>query len=233
MGTTTPLPGRPLRRDAERNRLLVLEAARDAFAELGLDATMDEIASRAGVGVATVYRRFPDKGLMVEALFEQRLMEIDGIVEECLAHEDPWVGLSEFFERTMDLITCDRGLSELLAGSAHGRDRVAVIRERIAPKAEALLCRAQTAGVVRADLAASDLPLMNIMMRSVADYTATTDRQVWRRALGILLDGIRTRRDAPTPLPVEALSYAQVDVAMRGACSGGARPGRRPRPPAA
>jgi AcrR family transcriptional regulator len=223
------LPARPLRRDAERNRLVILEAARGAFADLGLDVTMDEIAARAGVGVATVYRRFPDKALLVEDLFEHRLAEIEDIAEECLADEDPWAGLAGFLERTMLLVTCDRGLSEMLAGRAYGCDRVTSIRARIAPMAEALLRRAQAAGVVRADLAPSDLPLMNIMMRSVADYTATADRQVWRRALTILLDGIRTRRDAPTPLPVEALSYAQVDDAMRGACAGRPRPGPRPR----
>ncbi len=228
MLTTHPTP-RPLRRDAERNRGLIVDAARRVFAEVGLDATMDQIAERAGVGVATVYRRFPDKGLLIEALFEARLAEIDAIVEDCLALDDPWLGLSGFLERTMDLITCDRGLSELLAGSADGRDRVAATRARIAPKAEVLLRRAQESGVVRADLAASDLPLMNIMMRAVADYTEAADRQAWRRALGILLDGIRTRRDAPTPLPVDPLSFAQVDMAMRGACSGGARPGPRPR----
>ena len=230
MGTATPASERPLRRDAERNRLLILEAARAAFAQLGLDATMDEIAQRAGVGVATVYRRFPDKRLLVEALFEQRLAEIEAVADACLAEEDPWTGLSGFFERTMTLVTCDRALSELLAGSAHGRDRVAEVRERIAPKAQLLLGRAQEAGVVRGDLAPSDLPLMNIMMRSVADYTASADPHVWRRALAILLDGIRTRRDGPTPLPVPPLPYAEVDAAMRGACSRGPRPGPRPRP---
>ncbi len=220
---------RPLRRDAERNRALILGAAREVFAQIGLDATMDQIADRAGVGVATVYRRFPDKGLLIEALFETRLAEIDGILEDCLAEDDPWAGLTGFLERTMVLITCDRGLSELLAGSADARDRVARTRARIAPKAEVLLCRAQAAGVVRGDLAPSDLPLMNIMMRAVADYTEAADREAWRRALGILLDGIRTRRDAPTPLPVAPLSFTQVDTAMRGACSGGPRPGPRPR----
>src|SRR3954462_6998050 len=94
---TTPAE-RPLRRDAERNRQRILTAAADAFAEGGLAVTMDEIARRAGVGVGTVYRRFPDKELLVAALFEQRIDELIGLAQAARDEPDPFAGLVRFFE---------------------------------------------------------------------------------------------------------------------------------------
>src|SRR4051812_50122594 len=87
-----------LRRDAERNRRRILAAAADAFAEGGLAVTMDEIAGRAGVGVGTVYRRFPDKEVLIEALFEQRIDELVALAEGARDEPDPFVGPVPFFE---------------------------------------------------------------------------------------------------------------------------------------
>ena len=84
MATSPPISDRPLRRDAERNRQRILEAARDAFAEEGLSVTLDEIARRAGVGVGTVYRRFPDKEQLIEALFEDQMQAFVAMADECL-----------------------------------------------------------------------------------------------------------------------------------------------------
>src|SRR6266566_2146364 len=76
--------GRPLRRDAERNRQRILRAAAEVFTERGLQATLDDVARRAGVGVGTVYRRFPDKEALVEALFTERLDALAGFAELAL-----------------------------------------------------------------------------------------------------------------------------------------------------
>ncbi|MDX6685079.1 MAG: hypothetical protein QOF86_1207, partial [Baekduia sp.] len=81
---------RPLRKDAERNRQRILDAARALFAEEGLHATLDAVAARAGVGVGTVYRRFADKEALIDALFEERIDEVVEIAEAALAVEDPW-----------------------------------------------------------------------------------------------------------------------------------------------
>src|SRR3954449_13048651 len=86
-----------LRRDAERNRERILAAAADAFAEGGLAVTMDEIARRAGVGVGTIYRRFPDKELLIEALFEQRIDELVALAEAAREEPDPFAGLVRSF----------------------------------------------------------------------------------------------------------------------------------------
>src|SRR5919201_3645640 len=129
---------RPLRRDAERNRRRILEAAAEAFAERGLGVTMDEIAARAEVGVGTVYRRFPDKELLIEALLEDHLAEIAERGEQALEEEDAWEALLGFIDYTLGLQAADRGLRELLLSTAHGRERIARVRERLEPLADAL-----------------------------------------------------------------------------------------------
>src|ERR1700760_870890 len=102
MSTSSP-PERPLRRDAERNRQRILEVAREAFAEDGLAVTLDEIARRAGLGVGTVYRRFPDKEQLIDALFEDRLAEILATANASLEIVDPWEGLSHLIEASRGL----------------------------------------------------------------------------------------------------------------------------------
>src|SRR5580692_7177997 len=91
----TPADGageRPLRRDAERNRQRILAAAAAVFTERGLDATLDEVARAAGVGVGTVYRRFPDKETLVSELFRDRIDALVTVAEEACAAADPWHG---------------------------------------------------------------------------------------------------------------------------------------------
>src|SRR5919199_5999469 len=103
-----------LRKDAERNRQRILDAARELFAERGLGVTPNDIAHHADVGVGTVYRRFPDKALLIDALFEQRLEEIADIFRAALQDPDPWHGLTWLLERQYELQAKDRGLKEIL-----------------------------------------------------------------------------------------------------------------------
>jgi AcrR family transcriptional regulator len=216
-------PGeRPLRRDAERNRRRIMEAARHVFAERGLEVTMDEIARHAGVGVGTVYRRFPEREALIEALFEERVDELVAVAEEALALVNPWDGLVAFLERMCAMQAEDRGLKEILLSHAHGQSRVARSRERLAPIVELLVARAAEHGSLRADLRGPDVALLSLMLGSIADYTCDVAPDAWRRGLGIVLDGLRASRDAPTPLPAEPLSPEQLDRAM-----GSWRPGAR------
>jgi AcrR family transcriptional regulator len=209
-----PAPPPRLRRDAERNRRRILEAAAGAFAAGGLRVTMDEIARRAGVGVGTVYRRFPDKELLIEALFEQRLDELAGLAEDALAHEDAWAGLVRFFETFLALQAADRGLKEVVLSTVHGQDRVREARARIGPAVGALVERAQAQGELRPDVAGPDVALVHFMVGAIVDYTHDVDPEVWRRLLAIVLDGLRTRRDGPSPLPTPPLADEQLDRAM-------------------
>jgi len=205
---------RPLRRDAERNRRRILEAAAEAFAERGLTITMDDIAAHAGVGVGTVYRRFPQKDLLIEALFEERVGELVALAEEALHADDPWQGLVGFLERAQALQASNRGLKELVLSTAHGSDRVACVRERLGPLAEELVARAQASGQVRVDVDGSDLPLIQVMLGAVIDVTRDVAPDAWRRMLALMIDGLRAS-EPRTPLPSPALDAGQIDHAMR------------------
>jgi AcrR family transcriptional regulator len=213
MSTAPELAGRPLRRDAERNRQRILAAAGELFTERGLGVTLDDIARHAGVGVGTVYRRFPDKEMLIDALFEQRLEAICVIATEALAAPDPWDGLVHFFERGCELQARDRGLKELLACSTHGGGCLAEPRGRLRVLVTELFDRAKAAGVVRTDADPYDAPLIHMMLGAVMDRTRVIAPELWRRYLGMVLDGLRP--GGPTSLPVEALASTQLDAVMR------------------
>jgi len=205
---------RPLRRDAERNRVRILQAAAEVFAERGLGVTMDDIAAHAGVGVGTVYRRFPQKELLIEALFEERVGELVAMAEQALDHDDPWQALIGFVERAQGLQAANRGLKELLVSTAHGRERIAGVRERLAPLVDTLVERAQASGQLRPDVDGTDLPLVQIMLGAVVDVTRDVAPETWRRMFAIMVDGLRAREEG-TPLPAPALDAEQIDHAMR------------------
>jgi AcrR family transcriptional regulator len=205
---------RPLRKDAERNRVRILDAAAELFAEEGLAVTLDAVAARAGVGVGTVYRRFPDKEALIDALFEARIEEVVVIAEEALEIEDPWEGLLWFFERSLRLHCHDRGLKELLFSTAHGRERVAVGRDRIKPVATRVVRRAQESGQLRSDFDATDVPLIQLMLTAVMEYTGDVADETWRRCLGLVLDGMRAGDDGRTALAPAPLTDVQLEHVM-------------------
>jgi len=206
---------RPLRRDAERNRQRILEAAGAAFAEDGLSVTLDEIARRAGVGVGTIYRRFPDKEQLIDALFETRMNEFAAEAEAALRADDAWTGLVCFLERATEQHACDRGFKEVALSGTHGLERVGRARELMFPLVSRLVARAQTEGSLRADVDPTDIPLLQIMLGSLSECARDVDPEAWRRYLGIITDGLRTRRDEPTPLTRDALSPEQTQNTMR------------------
>jgi len=190
----------PLRKDAERNRLRILAAAGEVFAERGLEASLDDIAAHADVGVGTVYRRFPNKEALVEALFEQKIAAMIELAEQAAALPDATQALVDLIWTVAQMHARDLGLHQVVAGSTFGRDRVASVRARLSPITTGLVEEALAQGGLRADFDAADLPMIMLMAGSVAQHTRTTDPDMWRRYLRMLLDGIRAdgRR---TPLP--------------------------------
>jgi AcrR family transcriptional regulator len=195
MSANPAVTGEPqpkLRADAARNRARILTAAAEAFAEGGLAVTMDEI----------------------DALFEQRIAELVALAEEAREATDAWEGLVHFFEAGLALQAADRGLKEVLLGSGHGQDRVTRARARISPVIEELVRRAKAEGRLRPDVEAPDLGIIQFMLGALADSTRDIDPGQWRRFLAIVLDGLRTRRDAPTPLGPGPLDERRFDEAM-------------------
>jgi AcrR family transcriptional regulator len=230
--TTAASPGidadRPLRRDAARNRERILEAAGEVFATRGLEVTLDDIAHCAGVGVGTVYRRFHDKEQLIDALFDDRMDAVLTVAEQALAVDDPWLGLEGFFASIFELQAADRGLRELAFAGRHGRERVARAKARLEPLIAEVVARGQASGQLRDDIRPDDIPLIQKMLAEIIEIAGDVSPGLWRRYLTIVLDGLRTRRDGPTRLPVPALEHGQLETCMQSW-----RPARGARPAAA
>jgi len=175
---------------------------------------MEEIASRAGVGTGTFYRRFANRDALIDALFEDRMLELVDAAERALADPDPWAGLESFLRRSAELQGADRGLKEVLSCDLATMDRVRRIRERILPLAERIAARAVEAGRVRPDFAPADLPLLGMMVAQIVDFARDVDPDVWRRYLALLLDGLRPEGYERPPLPGGPLTAEEIDAAM-------------------
>jgi AcrR family transcriptional regulator len=167
-----------LRADAERNRGLVLDAARAVFAEHGLDAGVAEIAERAGVGVATIFRRFPHKEDLLAAIVQARVLEIVDLAR-CAAT------LREFMTGAAALHIADRGLCDTVGTALFDRPELRLARGEVRVLVEQLLRRDQERGEVRRDVTVDDVPviLLGIARAAPADN--------WRRYLEFALDGLR------------------------------------------
>ncbi len=206
--TTTERPPQALRRDARANRDRILAAARECFATDGVDAPVEAIAQRAGVGMGTLYRRFPTKDDLVEAVIEESLDAVVAAAEAALAEVDPWTGFAGFLERVLEIHAENRALREMLAGTAHGAARERM-RKRVRPLTRELIRRAQEDGSLRADFAPEDMPLVFLTGGRVLEAARGVAPELWRRYLGLLLDGLRA--EGATPLPRGPLTPTQMN----------------------
>jgi AcrR family transcriptional regulator len=197
---------KPLRKDAERNRRRILDAAADLFMQRGLGVTLNDIAHHADVGVGTVYRRFPNKDLLIDALFEEKIEEMVALAEQAVADPDPWNGLVGFLEGSLELQARDKGLKQLLLATPQGCARVGGTRERMVPLVTDLVERARDAGVLRADIEPGDLPVLQWMLGAVVDNASAVSPELWRRYLPILLRGMRREPQAAERLVPDALT---------------------------
>ena len=193
---------RPLRADAARNRARILEAARAAFAEGGLDVGVEEIARRAGVGKGTLYRRFPTKESLVLAIFDDRLADLERFAAAAGEEPDAWEALAGFLADAARLQADNQGFFEVVAAQGGGV-LTPELRGRFLAVLAAPLRRAQEAHCVREDLVPADVTLLVRMLgattRPLPDGQPMEDR--WRRYLGLLLDGLRPAAATPLPAP--------------------------------
>ncbi len=208
-------PDRPLRRDAERNRQRILRAAAEVFTQRGLDATLDDVARQAGVGIGTVYRRFPDKESLVAELFQDRIDTLVAVAEEACAAPDPWQALVSYLEYAAASLAGDLGLRQLMMFATYGKDKVAYAREQMRPAVSKLVERAQAAGALRGDFDATDVPLIAYMLSSAAEYASPVQPDVWRRYLTLIVDGMPPSREGTSELPVPALTPEEIEKSMR------------------
>lgn len=196
---TDPLP-HPLRSDALDNRARVLDAARALFSADGLDVPMREIARRAGVGPATLYRHFPTKQTLVADAFADQLHACRAIVDEGCADPDPWQGLRLVIEKICELHARDRGFTEAFLTSFPGVTDVAAGREYTLRAVAELARRAKETGHLRSDFVLDDLIL--VLMANKGIHAASTDTRVMasRRFAGLVIQAFEARpQHAPLP----------------------------------
>jgi AcrR family transcriptional regulator len=200
---------RPLRKDALRNRQALIAAAREVFAERGLDASLDDVAHRAGLGVGTAYRHFANKHELAKAIFAEAIDNIIALADEVLANEKPWDGLVRFIEGVALAQTADRGLREVMMG-VHDPADTDRIHDLLGTPIDRMVTGAKASGDLRPDAESSDIGVVIMMLCTVADVTGDRAPDLWRRYLPMLLAGLRPG----APLPVPPLSDAVFREAM-------------------
>ncbi len=216
--TTAPAAGpRPLRRDAERNRQLILAAARALFAERGLAASLEDVAKNAGVGVGTLYRHFPNRDVLIDALFADAIDTVARISDESVAMPSGWDGLRHFMVSLLELQARDKGLRDVLLPHRTTDPAMDLLRERIKPPLESLVRRAKEQGDLRADMTAQDVSVLEVAAVGAAEFLAAAGPEAWRRYLTIVFDGMRARPEGGnTRLEQPPIDDGQLEVCFAG-----------------
>lgn len=215
-------PNRLLRRDAERNRQAILAAAKTVFAQRGLGASLEDVAQEAGLGVGTVYRRFPNRDALIDALFDDMVASIEHILDESAALPRAWDGLVHFLTAMLESQGRDKALRDtLLARQEHPDECVGnkedVVRDKVRDVLEDLVARAQADGDLRRDVVPTDLGVLLISGVGVVDFTTPADPDVWRRYVTLLVDGLRARTaDGNTAMTEAPLDEDQIEECMTG-----------------
>jgi AcrR family transcriptional regulator len=197
-----------LRSDARRNLESILRAAAEVFAEGGLEVGVAEVARRAGVGTATIFRRFPTKDDLVAAVFQMRLDEIVELARECAALPGGIAAIHRFFEVATEFQIRDRGFMENVGKRRFADDpRFDSMRDEVFAAIEEMVRKAQAAGELRDDVSAADVPVLLhsvcsgavfLTGRSAGD-AAGSQPELWRRYMEIVVDGLRPRDGAELP----------------------------------
>jgi AcrR family transcriptional regulator len=213
----------PLRRDAQSNLVRVLESAAEVFAEQGLGATLADVAKHAGVGVGTVYRRFPSKDDLIHEVYAERIRATEEVVREASEAPDVWASFVGFFAQSIQELFHDKGLRELTMGGytealgwSRGTppDRLAELLDQnhrtMGVHLIKLVRRAKESGELRADFEASDMMVLSLSVQAAIAFGGAEHPGLYERALGFILDGLRPSRDGVTPLPANALTDAEL-----------------------
>lgn len=189
-----------LRSDARDNRERILAIARLAFAAEGLDVPIREIARRAQVGVATVYRHFPTKEVLFTEVFAAQMTLCSTIVEEGLAEADPWRGFGRVIERLMEVHALDRGFSRAFVSRLPPAVDLAADRDRTLRMMAELLRRAREAGDLRPDIVLEDVVLALMANDGIRADPPELRAAAARRFAALMLQSFRAH-PSPAPLP--------------------------------
>ncbi|MFD0025030.1 TetR/AcrR family transcriptional regulator [Streptomyces sp. NPDC058382] len=199
--TPSVAPSAGLRADARHNRERILEAAREAYAAHGIDVPVTTIARRAGVGVATLYRRFPTRAALVTEAFSEQLALCVSALDDALGDPDPWRGFRTLIEKVCAMQAADRGFTAAFLTRFPDAVDFDDRRSRAEDGIGRLIRRAQESGELRADFAPSDITLLLLANSGVAGGTPEVAAAASRRLTGYLLQSFRAGGAAPLPPP--------------------------------
>jgi AcrR family transcriptional regulator len=212
-----------LRRDAQSNLERVLAAAAEVFATQGLGATLADVAKHAGVGVGTVYRRFANKDDLIYEVYAAPIRAGEELARAASTTPDVWDGFVRFFEISIKMLANDRGLRELTTGGVTSSlgwsrgtppDRLAALMQEnhqtMGIHLIKLVRRAKKAGVLRADFHATDMMVLSLGVQAAMALGGAERPDLYQRALGYILDGLRPARTGVTKLPAPPLSDADL-----------------------
>jgi AcrR family transcriptional regulator len=190
-----------LRRDAQANRATLLAAAQARFAANGIDAPLDQIAKDAGLAIGTLYRHFPTRLDLIQALFAEKLQRWLQAAERADAMDDAWEGFVVFVEAMCQLQADDQGFNDLISMRLPAAAGLAATQDRIGDIAARIIGRAQGQGSLRPDLTREDLAFVIWSQSRINQATRGVAPRAWRRHLYLMLDGFRAERAHPLPEP--------------------------------
>lgn len=190
-----------MRADAARNRSAILDAAHTVLAERGLDISLNEVAHRAGVGNATLYRHFPTREALIAEVFEQQMRRYVETAERAASASDPAAGFREFVTVTCALQAGHRALADLLVTRRPFTAEVDALRDRQYAAVVTAVRRAVTAGAVRSDLSPSDIAVLLMANAGVIARAGNDAGAASARMVALWLAGVSVR-DATAPAPV-------------------------------
>jgi AcrR family transcriptional regulator len=198
---------KPLRRDAELNLARILIAARDVFAEQGYEASMEQIAARAQVGVGTLYRRFPNKADLCTAVADAATDRTRQIADEVLSEVVPEEAVFEFVRRCVEAPSCWRAATSRRPWSGGGADRALAV---LVPLIGRIIEASQRAGTVRPEVLPTDLVMTLMSVRALSDLCDADAPGASRRFLELALDGLRPGSAAPVHPPMSVKQLGRV-----------------------
>lgn len=189
---------RRLRPDVERNRKRIIAASREVLAAKGINAGFNEIAHHAGLGVGTMYRNFPDRDVLLEAVLRDEVLALISVIESGLKEPQAWDGLVRAFRYAVESSIVNRGLRDAVFSSEIGQGRMEVHRDQINLPLQALLERAQKEGSVRADLTTVDIVMLMHMLMEFGHRSVAIAPDAYKRYLNLVIGSFRTSPENAT-----------------------------------
>ncbi|MFF8311383.1 TetR/AcrR family transcriptional regulator [Streptomyces lydicus] len=200
------------RREADHNDIRLMQAAREVFAEQGWEAPVSEIARRAGIGMGSLYRRYPSKEQLAQRMRIVGMEQLVALVHTALAEEkEPWAAFARFLRDALSAQGLGTPLLPVLGGRLPATDEVDAASDRLRTAFDALVGPAHRAGVLRADFTSADLPLLLEHLTARLPVPGARAAALHVRYLDLVLRGLRTSpADSPTALPGPAPDWAEL-----------------------